>query len=149
MRNKRKPNADASEGAPAWMNTYGDMVTLMLTFFVLLFSFSTINAKKWEALVQSFSGSTGVVANAGGAAGENVVDMDLPIIEPEQTHTKFDELYATITKHIGENGLETSLEVDKDHHPHAGFGAVRFRKGRHPRRFSQAVDGPCRHHRAV
>jgi len=26
------------EGAPDWLNTYGDMVTLVLTFFVLLYA---------------------------------------------------------------------------------------------------------------
>lgn len=39
------------------MDTYGDLVTLLLTFFVLLYSFSSIDAAKWEALVQSLNGS--------------------------------------------------------------------------------------------
>ena len=43
------------EGAN-WMDTYGDLVTLLLTFFVLLFAFSTIDAAKWNALVGSFTG---------------------------------------------------------------------------------------------
>lgn len=42
----------------AWLGTYGDMVTLVLTFFVLLFSFSTIDAAKWQQLVESFAGKT-------------------------------------------------------------------------------------------
>ena len=28
-------------GAPAWMMTYGDTITLLVTFFVLLMTFST------------------------------------------------------------------------------------------------------------
>lgn len=39
----------------AWMNTYSDMVTLLLCFFVLLFSMSTINAQKWQILVKGFN----------------------------------------------------------------------------------------------
>ncbi len=39
------------------MDTYGDMVTLLLAFFVLLFSFSTIDAAKWEALIGSLTGT--------------------------------------------------------------------------------------------
>ena len=47
MSSKRKRvEPPQEEGAPAWMNTYGDMVTLVLTFFVLLFSFSSIYNKK-------------------------------------------------------------------------------------------------------
>jgi chemotaxis protein MotB len=36
----KKRKAAAAEGAPAWMLTYGDMVTLLLTFFVLLLAMS-------------------------------------------------------------------------------------------------------------
>ncbi len=37
------------------MDTYGDMVTLLLCFFVLLYSMSTVSEEKWRALVQSFN----------------------------------------------------------------------------------------------
>lgn len=40
-----------------WMNTYADMVTLLLCFFILLFTMSTIQEEKWQALVQSFQNS--------------------------------------------------------------------------------------------
>ena len=39
------------------MDTYGDMVTLLLTFFVLLFAFSSVDDAKWNILVQAFTGS--------------------------------------------------------------------------------------------
>lgn len=35
------------EGAPEWMVTYGDLMTLMLCFFVLLFSMSVIHPRKF------------------------------------------------------------------------------------------------------
>ena len=62
MRKKRSQNNQEQSGG-SWMDTYGDLVTLLLCFFVLLFSFSTIDAAKWEALVQSFSGSAGVISD--------------------------------------------------------------------------------------
>ena len=37
------------------MDTYGDMVTLLLCFFVLLYSISTIDQQKWMIVVQSFN----------------------------------------------------------------------------------------------
>jgi chemotaxis protein MotB len=43
----------------SWMDTYGDMVTLLLCFFVLLYSFSTIDAVKWKQLVAAFTGDSG------------------------------------------------------------------------------------------
>ncbi|MHC4480783.1 MAG: flagellar motor protein MotB [Planctomycetota bacterium] len=39
---------EQSGGAPAWMMTYGDSVTLLLTFFVLLLTFSTPNEEHFQ-----------------------------------------------------------------------------------------------------
>jgi len=53
MKKLRKQLTDdepASEGAPGWLQTYSDMVTLVLTFFVLLFSMSTISKEKLNSL---------------------------------------------------------------------------------------------------
>ncbi|QAS53919.1 flagellar motor protein MotS [Halobacillus litoralis] len=50
LRGKRK----ADKGAPKWMTTYADMITLVLVFFILLFSMSQINLVKFEAIAESF-----------------------------------------------------------------------------------------------
>ncbi|MCK9223984.1 MAG: OmpA family protein [Candidatus Muirbacterium halophilum] len=44
-------------GAPAWVLTFGDCMTLLLTFFVLLFSMSSIDKAKFEQIVESFKGA--------------------------------------------------------------------------------------------
>ncbi|MGV8146354.1 MAG: flagellar motor protein MotB [Alkaliphilus sp.] len=58
---KKKKQQEAQAGAPAWMATYGDMVTLLLCFFVLLFAFSTIDAEKFQAIITAFQGSIGIM----------------------------------------------------------------------------------------
>lgn len=62
MRKKRPP--EESGGGANWMDTYGDLVTLLLCFFVLLYSFSSVDSEKWEMLVKSFSGSTDIMKNS-------------------------------------------------------------------------------------
>lgn len=49
-RKKRKPK----KGAASWMLTYSDMVTLILVFFVLLFSMSQIDINKFQSVTTSF-----------------------------------------------------------------------------------------------
>jgi len=52
-RKEEEPRA----GAPLWMITYGDMVTLVLCFFVALFAFSTIDKQKYVQIAQSLRGA--------------------------------------------------------------------------------------------
>ncbi|RFA33686.1 flagellar motor protein MotS [Virgibacillus dokdonensis] len=51
---RRQIKKTANKGAPKWMVTYSDMVTLILVFFVLLFSMSQIDLVKFEAISESF-----------------------------------------------------------------------------------------------
>ncbi|MDF2612682.1 MAG: OmpA family protein [Clostridia bacterium] len=60
----KKREDEPKKGAPAYMNTYGDMMTLLLTFFVLLFSMSSIDVSKFKAIIASFDGGTGVLTGA-------------------------------------------------------------------------------------
>ncbi|MEC9398001.1 MAG: flagellar motor protein MotB, partial [Myxococcota bacterium] len=39
-----------------WIVSYADMMTIILTFFILLLSISTIAQTKYELLVQAFTG---------------------------------------------------------------------------------------------
>jgi len=61
-----------SAGAPTWMVTFGDLMALLLTLFVLLFTYSTLDVVKYKALagalneafgstfIDSFTGDEGV-----------------------------------------------------------------------------------------
>ncbi len=49
-------NPDASSGQNmAWMVTFTDLVSLMLTFFVLLFSMSSVKVDKWKDMTEALS----------------------------------------------------------------------------------------------
>jgi chemotaxis protein MotB len=48
------------EGSPAWMATYSDLATLLLTFFVLLLSFANLDAKQFHDALGSVRNAFGV-----------------------------------------------------------------------------------------
>lgn len=50
-RKKEEPQKASAE----WMNTFADLMNLLLCFFVLLFAMSTVDAQKFEAVAASFS----------------------------------------------------------------------------------------------
>ena len=51
---KRKAD-EPKKGAPEWQSTFADLMNLLLCFFVLLFSMSSVDAQKFELVAASFS----------------------------------------------------------------------------------------------
>ena len=66
----RKKKEDPPKGSPAWMNTFSDLMNLLLCFFVLLFSMSSVEEDKFQALVASFQNTFSILPNGGSAIGE-------------------------------------------------------------------------------
>ncbi|MEM1022440.1 MAG: OmpA family protein [Myxococcota bacterium] len=55
-----------AEGAPAWMATFADLSTLLLTFFVLLLSFANMDVIEFKAALGSVKNALGVVTKRPG-----------------------------------------------------------------------------------
>lgn len=56
----RKEKVKKSEGQPLWLVTFSDMMTLMLTFFVLLVSMSVLDERRKLVVLGSIIGTFGV-----------------------------------------------------------------------------------------
>jgi len=79
MAERRKRNGGNDEGggggAPAWMVTYGDLMSLLLTFFVLIVSFSSIELIKFQKALGSLKGALGILPKQ-----QSVIFQKEPII---------------------------------------------------------------------
>ncbi len=69
MARKKKEDTPAP-GSPAWMATFSDLMNLLLCFFVLLFSMSSIDQGKAEALIQSLANTFSIFDGGGSSFGE-------------------------------------------------------------------------------
>lgn len=69
----KKRQEDPPKGSPAWMSTFSDLMNLLLCFFVLLFSMSTMDAQKFEMLAASLSQSFSIFSGGATAIGDGVL----------------------------------------------------------------------------
>ena len=80
---KNKKPEEGKKGLPEWQATYGDMVTLLLCFFVLMFATSSVDAEKFKQIAASFSKNSIIIMpeqNAGmlDALGNGIIEMPIP-----------------------------------------------------------------------
>ena len=67
---RQAPPEEPPKGAPAWTATFGDLMNLLLCFFVLLYAFSSTDVDKFEAIAASMSKAFSIFDPGGEAVGE-------------------------------------------------------------------------------
>lgn len=79
MARRKKDSGDGGGGGNEWISSYADVVTLLLTFFVLLYSFSSVDATKFQQIASAFQ------SVLSGDAGQTIFDFnmkngDIPLV---------------------------------------------------------------------
>lgn len=111
----KKKEEEQGGGAPEWMVTFSDAMTLLMVFFILLFSMSTVDAKKEKQLSTAFNN----VFNGGGSnpiigegVGEDTLLNDGDSSE-EALEDSQQSLIDILNGIINEKGLEDFISVQK------------------------------------
>lgn len=112
-----KRNKKSGGGGANWMDTYGDMVTLLLCFFVMLYSMSRMDESKWIALVQSFNPNYAVdepsqIVVPGEIANEPVTDLPSGLTQ-DQVEAALEELYLSMSEYAESAGLQDMVSLSK------------------------------------
>lgn len=69
----RKKQEEVKQGLPEWQATFSDMMTLLMCFFVMLFSMSSIDAAKFEEVAQSFQQTVSIFKGGAKAIGDGIL----------------------------------------------------------------------------
>ena len=120
MSNDNQECPQCETGAPKWMATFGDLMSLLLCFFVLLLSFSEIDRQKYKQVAGSMEKAFGMQRKKNVSDsprhGLKIIakDFDQPAIATrikryigQELEENFDELYSQI-----ENDIE--IDAGKD-----------------------------------
>lgn len=111
---KRKERGE--ENTQEWLNTYADMITLVLTFFVLLYSISNVNITKLEQIANAMQKKLGLEASVD--LGEVPQDLKFPAIGEEtmpngiptdQPLTQVQSMASSIQQYMDDNNIQVSV----------------------------------------
>ena len=138
----KKKQEEAPKGSPAWMATFSDLMNLLLCFFVLLFSMSSIDAAKYEKVVASFNQTFSVLNGGATAIGDGmlisngvsqlnelddyinstgkmdegqIVDDDLANVQEKMEEAKMEEseeMAEKIQEAVDEKDLGSEIDID-------------------------------------
>ena len=111
-------------GMMRWLLTYADMITLLLALFIILFSISTINKVKFQALVHAISGGfdNDWAINQPPNGGTNGVESlnassKIPAIQKQlEQYVQKNKLQNQVTTRLDHRGLVISLLSDKSYY---------------------------------
>ncbi len=110
-------------GGGGWMDTYGDLVTLLLTFFVMLYSMASVAEDKWAELVKAFNNRFGteqvdqiVISPDLLSSGLDPLDntnsgLNLGDADEEPLSNEMDLLFMQMKDYIEENNMQDSISI--------------------------------------
>lgn len=118
MARRKKKNNDS--GGSTWLDTYADTITLLLTFFVLLYSMSSLDSEKLKQLSNAFN------EVMSGKSADSILQYDLyngkvplvggesPVEDMIENGGSQVETYEEIQKFVEENDLSATVEITSD-----------------------------------
>lgn len=108
------------EGSPAWMATFSDLATLLLTFFVLMLSFANMDVVNFKTAMGSVKAAMGVQFEVSGDyEAMSTSPIELSPVEGGP-HIPIADLVAAqrelkaVKKYIKDNGLEDQVEASAE-----------------------------------
>lgn len=101
-----------------WLVTYADMVTLLMVFFVLMFSFSEVDVQRFRSILSAFQASLGVLdggvqvlSDDAQLEGGTQLDLDdFQLVRPElEAQLRF--IYSDLQSFVHQRDLQESVQL--------------------------------------
>lgn len=125
---RKKEEPSGGGGAPEWMATFSDLMTLILCFFVLLYSMSSIDATKFMQVVQSMNslfnievgGAPSPQLSMGEATGSGLMQLpnagtgvqDNISKKIKDTQAELEKMSSDFKTYFADKNLQDQVEVE-------------------------------------
>lgn len=122
MSKKNRP----TDSGGNWMDTYGDMVTLLLTFFIMLYSMSNLDAQKWTIFVKSIptmqnQESENITINSQMSDTPDADSTGQEIAQEDLQTEDINKLYLTIAESLNQAGVKDATVIRGDDYTYVSF----------------------------
>lgn len=101
---------DGIEGAPPWITTFVDMVSLLVTFFILLFTFSSIREYDTFTIPKNLLGTKGIMESKGNTYEAPTADLMLGMDIARGSRTRHTRPVDQLSKSLDDMGQRMTDE---------------------------------------
>ena len=113
MAKKQKCPDCPPPGLPGWLATFGDLMSLLLTFFILLLSFSSVQESKFKEAIGSLQGALGVLESNQTIPIHQELLMALPSFQENSDYQEeLDSLAQQLQQAMQELGINDDVIVE-------------------------------------
>ncbi|WP_132768153.1 OmpA/MotB family protein [Tepidibacillus fermentans] len=122
--NRRKKKAESHENHERWLITYSDLITLLMIFFVVMYSMSKLEVAKFEqikvSLMDALSTNDSMIEGVGVAKSGNTEktqeggdEKNKQYAKQQEEEKKLQNFLKEIEKYIKANHLEDVVELEE------------------------------------
>lgn len=114
----KKKKSDKKPDGLRWMLTYSDLITLLMIFFIVMYSMSQVDQTKYKQLSESLSiamggGKTIIGEDNNSSIKNDVTQMD-ELDSSQDEEKKLEELKKKVDKYLQENGMSKNVSTSID-----------------------------------
>ena len=115
---RRRKKEDEHENLERWLITYADLITLLLAFFIMMYTFSKQDAQKYQEVSDSlkaiFSGGSAVLKTGRGQAGTRLPPPVRPGIDGAEIRKELEEQIAAMADAEGPRTEDLRLQRTRE-----------------------------------
>lgn len=116
MARKKKASGEGAPSGNEWLATFSDTMTLLLTFFILLYSFSSVDANKFKqissALQSVLTGQSGnTILDFNMKSGEDPIIGETPKAHDVPISTETEDIYEKVQQFVKQNNLDATVSI--------------------------------------